>query len=31
MTSETLFLVQLVFGYIAWLLCFGTYFWPRLK
>ena len=31
MTSETLFLIQLVFGYIAWLLCFGTYFWPRLK
>jgi hypothetical protein len=31
MTSETLFGIQLVFGYIAWLLCFGTYFWPRLK
>jgi hypothetical protein len=31
MTSETLFLIQLVFGYIAWLLCFRTYFWPRLK
>lgn len=31
MTSETLFRIQLVFGYIAWLLCFGTYFWPRLK
>jgi hypothetical protein len=31
MTSETLFNIQLVFGYIAWLLCFGTYFWPRLK
>ena len=31
MTSETLFDIQLVFGYIAWLLCFGTYFWPRLK
>jgi len=31
MTSETLFRIQLVFGYIAWLLCFGNYFWPRLK
>ena len=31
MSSETLFRIQLVFGYIAWLLCFGTYFWPRLK
>ena len=31
MTSETLFRMQLVFGYIAWLLCFGTYLWPRLK
>ena len=31
MTSETLFRIQLVFGYIAWLLCFGAYFWPRLK
>ena len=31
MTSQILFPIQLVFGYIAWLLCFGTYFWPRLK
>jgi hypothetical protein len=31
MTSETLFRIQLVFGYVAWLLCFGTYFWPLLK
>ena len=31
MTSETIFRIQLVFGYIAWLLCFGAYFWPRLK
>ena len=31
MTSETLFGIQLVFGYVAWLLCFGTYFWPQLK
>ena len=31
MTSESLFGIQLVVGYIAWLLCFGTYFWPKLK
>lgn len=31
MSSETLFRIQLVFGYIAWVLCFGTYFWPKLK
>ena len=31
MSSETLFRIQLVFGYLACLLCFGTYFWPRLK
>jgi hypothetical protein len=31
MSLETLFRVQLVFGYVAWLLCFGVYFWPRLK
>lgn len=31
MSSETLFRIQLVFGYVAWLLCFGTYFWPKLK
>ncbi|HEX6906215.1 MAG TPA: hypothetical protein VF154_06390 [Terriglobales bacterium] len=31
MSSETLFRIQLVFGYVAWLLCFGAYFWPRLK
>ena len=31
MSSETLFRIQLVLGYVAWLLCFGTYFWPRLK
>ena len=30
MTSENLFRIQLVFGYVAWLLCFGTYLWPRL-
>jgi hypothetical protein len=31
MSSETLFRIQLIFGYVAWLLCFGVYFWPRLK
>jgi hypothetical protein len=31
MSSETLFRIQLVFGYVAWLLCFGTYVWPKLK
>ena len=31
MSSETLFQIQLVLGYVAWLLCFGTYIWPRLK
>jgi hypothetical protein len=31
MTSETIFDLHLVLGYVAWLLCFGTYIWPRLK
>jgi hypothetical protein len=31
MSPETLFRIQLVFGYVAWLLCFGAYFWPKLK
>ena len=31
MSSEPLFLIQLVLGYIAWLLCFRVYVWPRLK
>jgi len=31
MSSETLFRIHLVFGYVAWLLCFGVYLWPRLK
>ena len=31
MSAETLFRIQLVFGYVAWLLFFGAYFWPRLK
>lgn len=31
MSPETLFRIHLVLGYIAWLLCFGVYLWPRLK
>lgn len=31
MSSEVLFQLQLVLGYVAWLLCFRTYVWPRLK
>ena len=31
MSAETLFRVQLVLGYVVWLLCFGVYIWPRLK
>jgi hypothetical protein len=31
MSSEALFQIHLVFGYVAWLLCFGVYVWPWLK
>ena len=31
MSPETLFQTHLVLGYVAWLLCFGVYLWPRLK
>jgi hypothetical protein len=31
MSSETLFRIQLILGYVAWLLCFSAYVWPRLK
>jgi hypothetical protein len=31
MATETLFLTHLVPGYVAWLLCFGVYVWPRLR
>ena len=31
MSPETLFRIHLVSGYVAWLLCFGTYVWPRLR
>lgn len=31
MPPQLIFQTQLVLGYVAWLLCFGTYAWPRLK
>lgn len=31
MPPETLFRIHLVFGYVAWLLCLGTYVLPRLR
>lgn len=31
MTPTLLFQVHLVLGYVAWLLCFGAYTWPRLR
>jgi hypothetical protein len=31
MSPETLFQLQLVLGYVTWLLCFGVYILPRLK
>lgn len=31
MPTGMLFLAQLIFGYVAWLLCFGTYGLPRLE
>src|SRR5579863_1185109 len=31
MSSEILFPIQLVLGYVAWLLCFSVYIWPKLK
>jgi hypothetical protein len=31
MSPETLFRLHLVLGYVAWLLCFSAYIWPRLK
>ncbi|HET6205318.1 MAG TPA: hypothetical protein VFD98_00830 [Terracidiphilus sp.] len=31
MSPETVFQIHLVLGYVAWLLCFGTYVFPRLK
>ena len=31
MSPEIVFQTHLVLGYVAWLLCFGVYIWPRLK
>jgi hypothetical protein len=31
MSQQTVFQIQLVLGYVAWLLCFGVYILPRLK
>jgi hypothetical protein len=31
MSPATIFQIHLVFGYVAWLLCFGAYIWPWLK
>ncbi|MGN6580870.1 MAG: hypothetical protein ACTHJ1_12920 [Bordetella sp.] len=31
MSQELIFPLHLVLGYVAWLLCFGAYLWPRLK
>src|SRR5215472_17237387 len=31
MSPAIIFSLQLVLGYVAWLLCFGVYVWPKLK
>jgi hypothetical protein len=31
MSTEIIFQIQLALGYVAWLLCFGVYIWPRLR
>ena len=31
MSPDTIFNIHLVLGYVACLLCFSVYFWPRLK
>jgi len=31
MSPERLFQIHLVSGYVAWLLCFRAYLWPKLK
>ena len=31
MSSQTIFQMHLVLGYVAWLLCFGVYILPRLR
>lgn len=31
MSQETIFRMHLILGYVAWLLCFRVYLWPKLK
>jgi hypothetical protein len=31
MSPAPIFQIQLILGYVAWLLCFRTYIWPKLK
>jgi hypothetical protein len=31
MSTETIFRIHLILGYVAWLLCFGAYIWPWLR
>jgi hypothetical protein len=31
MSTQLVFQTHLVLGYVAWLLCFSAYIWPRLK
>jgi hypothetical protein len=31
MSPAAIFQIQLVLGYVPWLLCFGAYVWPRLR
>src|ERR1700723_4441177 len=31
MSTEAIFQIHLILGYVPWLLCFGAYVWPRLK
>ena len=31
MSPQTVFQTHLVLGYVAWLLCFDAYIWPKLK
>ena len=31
MSVETIFRIHLVLGYVAWLMCFGVYIWPKLR
>ena len=31
MSPQAIFNTHLILGYVAWLLCFRTYLWPRLK